>query len=179
MKDTDSQSLPMVTRRESPRPPVTRFFGKSSYKFWVIAAVLLLAFWSMFTGSVTLKWSTGNLSRIYDDFNSPTYDDDLDILEVEERVKVVRHMWDLYTQSRRTQLPRFWQEAFEAAYENLVSDVPALRDSAFSEIAKISILTNNLDPFHLKSTVSVESKKKSKHTEKRKDLKPSKMVDPK
>ncbi|XP_062097721.1 uncharacterized protein LOC133803635 [Humulus lupulus] len=176
MKDTDS--LPLL-RRESPRP-VTRFFGKSSYKFWVIAALLLLAFWSMFTGSVTLKWSAGNLSRIYDNFNSPTYDD-LDILEVEERVKVVRHMWDLYTQSRRTRLPRFWQEAFEAAYENLVSDVPGVRDSAFTEIAKISILTNNLDPFHIKSTVSVESNKKSKPAEKRKELnlKPSKLVDPK
>ena len=63
-------------------------------------------------------------------------------------------MWDLYTQSRGTRLPRFWQEAFEAAYESLVSDVPGVRDSAFSEIAKISILTVNLDPLPLQSTVS-------------------------
>lgn len=64
-------------------------------------------------------------------------------------------MWDLYTQSRGTRLPRFWQEAFEAAYENLVSDVPGVRDSAFSEIAKISILTVNLDPVPDQSTVSM------------------------
>lgn len=75
MKDNDS---PSVVRKDSSRPG-TGLFGKSSYKFWVLAAVLLLAFWSMFTGSVTLKWSAGNLSRIYDDFNSPSYDD-LDIL---------------------------------------------------------------------------------------------------
>lgn len=55
-------------------------FGKTRYKFWVLAAILLLAFWSMFTGSVTLKWSTGNLSRLNDDLNSPIRDDDLDIL---------------------------------------------------------------------------------------------------
>ncbi|PON60299.1 hypothetical protein TorRG33x02_285210 [Trema orientale] len=169
MKDNDS---PLLLRKEYSSRPATGFFGKSSYKFWVLAAVLLLAFWSMFTGSVTLKWSAGNLSRIYDDFSSPSYDD-LDILEVEEREKVVRHMWDLYTQSRRGPLPRFWQEAFEAAYESLVSDVPGVRDSAFSEIAKISILTLNLDPLPLQSTGSRESRKKSKPAEKREEVTPS------
>ena len=54
--------------------------AKTSYKFWVLFAALLLALWSMFTGSVTLKWSViGNLSRFSDDLKSPNYDD-LDIL---------------------------------------------------------------------------------------------------
>lgn len=55
------------------------FGGKGGYKFWALAAILLLAFWSMFTGSVTLKWSASNLSRFPDDIDSPAHDD-LDVL---------------------------------------------------------------------------------------------------
>ncbi|EXC07278.1 hypothetical protein L484_021185 [Morus notabilis] len=154
MKEND---LPVLVRKESSRS--AGLPGKSfSYKFWVLFAVLLLAFWSMFTGSVTLKWSAGNLSRFSDDFSSPNYDD-LDILEVEEREKVVRLMWDVYTQSRNGRVvPRFWQEAFEAAYEDLVSDVPGLRDAAFLEIAKISLFSITLDPLPVKSAVSDSNK---------------------
>lgn len=54
-----------------------RILGRGKYKFWALAAVVLLAFWSMFTGSVTLKWSAGNLSRVPDDFEIHK---DLDIL---------------------------------------------------------------------------------------------------
>ncbi|XP_030545446.1 uncharacterized protein LOC115751642 [Rhodamnia argentea] len=121
------------------RPTESRLFGKSTYKFWVLAAILLLAFWSMLTGSVTLKWSAGNLARFSSDLlDSPSYED-LDILEVEQREKVVRHMWDVYTQSKSSRLPKFWQEAFQAGYEFLTSDVPGVRDVAVSEIAKMSL----------------------------------------
>ncbi|KAI3804791.1 hypothetical protein L1987_26602 [Smallanthus sonchifolius] len=48
-------------------------FSKTRYKFWAIAAILLLALWSMFTGSVTLKWSgAGNVNNpLSDSFDSP------------------------------------------------------------------------------------------------------------
>jgi len=59
--------------------------------------------------------------------------------EMEEREKVVRHMWDVYTNNRRIRLPRFWQEAFEAAYEDLSSDVAEVRDAAIAEIANMSL----------------------------------------
>lgn len=65
---------------------------------------------------------------------------------MEDREKAVKHMWDLYTNSRRIRLPRFWQEAFEAAYEDLISDVPELREAAISEIAKMSLRSVDLDP---------------------------------
>lgn len=122
------------------RPSV---FGSLSrggkYKVWALAAMLLLALWSMFTGSVTLKWSAGNLTTLSGDFDSPI-NHDLDILEIEEREKLVRHMWDVYSQSKSSHLPKFWQEAFKAAYRDLVSEVANVRDAAVSEIAKISLL---------------------------------------
>ncbi|KAI5656047.1 hypothetical protein M9H77_24840 [Catharanthus roseus] len=124
-----------------------RILGRGKYKFWALAAVVLLAFWSMFTGSVTLKWSAGNLSRVPDDFEIHK---DLDILEVEEKEKQVKHMWDVYTQSRSIRLPTFWQEAFKAAYEDLTSEVPSIRKNALSEIAKMflvrSTLSHELEP---------------------------------
>ncbi|CAN4093842.1 unnamed protein product [Withania somnifera] len=121
-------------------------FGKGKYKLWVLAAILLLAFWSMFTGSLTLslKWSTANLSRLSraaSDFSS--IHEDLDILELEEREKFVKHMWDVYTQSSRMRLPKFWQDAFQAAYLDLTSDSPATRDTAVSEIAKMSLRSSS------------------------------------
>ena len=65
---------------------------------------------------------------------------------MEERKKLVKQMWDVYTQSKSIRLPKFWQEAFEAAYESLTSDVPGVRDAAVSEIAKMSISSIKLDP---------------------------------
>jgi len=51
-------------------------------------------------------------------------------------------MWDVYSRTRTNYvgLPKFWWEAFEAAYEELVSDVREVRDGAVSEIAKMSLL---------------------------------------
>ncbi|XP_009613542.1 uncharacterized protein [Nicotiana tomentosiformis] len=114
--------------------------GKGKYKLWVLAAILLLAFWSMFTGSLTLSlnWSAANLSRLSDASDFSIHDD-LDILELEEKERMVKHMWDVYTQSSRIRLPKFWQEAFQAAYLDLTSDSPAIRDTAVAEIAKMSL----------------------------------------
>lgn len=54
-------------------------FGRGRYKFWALGAILLLAFWSMFTGTVSLRWSAGNLNRLSDLFDIPI-SDDLDVL---------------------------------------------------------------------------------------------------
>ncbi|KAL7602364.1 uncharacterized protein LOC111894843 [Lactuca sativa] len=126
-------------------------FSKTRYKFWAITAILLLALWSMFTGSVTLRWSgAGNISNpLSDSFDSPVRD--LDILEVEEREKLVRRFWNIYTHSRTTRLPSFWQEAFEAAYEHLTSDVAGSRNAAISEIAKMSLVSVDVEPLPLNS----------------------------
>lgn len=54
---------------------------KARYKFWALAAILLLAFWSMFTGSVSLKWSAATFAKLYDGPHKPIFDD-LDILVI-------------------------------------------------------------------------------------------------
>lgn len=64
---------------------------------------------------------------------------------MEEREKVVKHMWDVYTNSRRIRIPRFWQEAFEAAYEELTTDIAEVREAAISEIANMSMNSINLE----------------------------------
>ncbi|KAM7524179.1 hypothetical protein LguiA_014081 [Lonicera macranthoides] len=158
MKDDDSHPLTISTLTHVTTAPPSSIsksdstlFGRGRYKFWAFAAILLLAFWSMITGTVTLRWSAGNLNRLSDDIGTPIHDD-LDVLEMEDREKAVKHMWDLYTNSRRIRLPRFWQEAFEAAYEDLTSDVPEVREAAISEIAKMSMRSINLDPPPLQST---------------------------
>lgn len=149
MKDDDP--LPMST------PPLmitnkketldSSIFSRGRYKFWALAAIILLAFWSMLTGTVTLRFSAGNLNRLgdYDIAGGSPIHEDLDVLEMEEREKVVKHMWDVYTNGRRIKLPRFWQEAFVAAYEDLSSDAPEVREAAISEIAKMSINSIDID----------------------------------
>ncbi|GKA92092.1 DUF1195 domain-containing protein, partial [Tanacetum coccineum] len=52
--------------------------------------------------------------------------------KVEEREKMVRKFWNVYTHSKTTKLPRSWQEAFEAAYEHLATNVAGSRDAAIS-----------------------------------------------
>ncbi|XWS45394.1 hypothetical protein CRYUN_Cryun15aG0132800 [Craigia yunnanensis] len=140
-------------------------FGEGRYKFWALAAILLMAFWSMFSGTVTLRWSAGNLNRLSDDLDSPIHDD-LDVLEMEEREKVVKYMWVVYTNSRRIRLPRFWQDGFEAAYEELTSDVPGVREAAITEIAKMSIRSMDLDPPPIQSTSVREPSKGLKRAQK-------------
>ncbi|KAL3525402.1 hypothetical protein ACH5RR_013774 [Cinchona calisaya] len=123
-------------------------FGRGRYKFWALAAILLLAFWSMLTGTVTLRWSAANLDNLSDhdsiDFPLP---DDLDVLEMEEREKLVRHMWDVYgSKNRRIRLAKFWEDAFESAYEDMTGDVIGVREAAVSEIAKMSLRSIRFKP---------------------------------
>nr|KJB63685.1 hypothetical protein B456_010G010700 [Gossypium raimondii] len=147
-------ALAPLKKYSSSTSAIAGFFGKNGYKFWVLTAIILLAFWSMFTGSVSLKWSSGNLTSFSYDFDF-SIREDLDVLELEEREKVVRKMWDVYTHSTSIRLPRFWLDAFEAAYENLSSDVNGVRDNAISEIAKLSMQSLNLVPPSVQSKVSL------------------------
>ncbi|XP_052196465.1 uncharacterized protein LOC127803892 [Diospyros lotus] len=148
----------IIPKKESSDPTAARGRG---YKFWALSAILLLALWSMFTGTVTLRWSAGNLNHISDDFEVSLHHD-FDVLETEEREKLVKHYWDVYTNSRRIRLPRFWQEAFEAAYEDLTSEDLGVRDAAISEIAKMSFRTIDFEPAPLQSSIIKEFRLKQK-----------------
>ncbi|GJN33031.1 hypothetical protein PR202_gb21588 [Eleusine coracana subsp. coracana] len=115
-------------------------FGKGRHRTWALAAVALLALWSMFAASVTLRWSSGDLAATFSDVTDHPLIDDLDPLEMEEREKLVRRMWDVYTRTgNHVRLPQFWQEAFEAAYEELAGDDTQQIDAAVSEIARMSV----------------------------------------
>ncbi|CAL4931528.1 unnamed protein product [Urochloa decumbens] len=113
--------------------------GKGRYKVWALAAIALLALWSMSAASISLRWSSsGDLAAFSGDLDVPL-GDDLDSLEMEEREKLVGRMWEMYTRtSDEVRLPRFWQEAFEAAYEELAGDDTQVRDAAISELARMS-----------------------------------------
>ncbi|CAD6203999.1 unnamed protein product [Miscanthus lutarioriparius] len=83
--------------------------GKGRYKVWALAAIALLALWSMSAASVSLRWSSsGDLASVYGDLDVPLAED-LDSLE-----------------------------AFEAAYKELAGDDVQVRDAAISEIARMS-----------------------------------------
>ncbi|KAG4140275.1 hypothetical protein ERO13_D06G008000v2 [Gossypium hirsutum] len=157
-------ALTPLKKYSSSTSSIAGFFGKNGYKFWVLTAIILLAFWSMFTGSVSLKWSSGNLTSFSYDFDF-SIREDLDVLELEEREKVVRKMWDVYTHSTSIRLPRFWLDAFEAAYENLSSDVNGVRDNAISEIAKLSMQSLNLVPPSVQSKISSSQGRKKTNKE--------------
>ncbi|KAL3514628.1 hypothetical protein ACH5RR_027345 [Cinchona calisaya] len=149
MKDEEAQTTTTnaatANKKEGSSSEGGGFLGRGKYKLWALAAIILLAFWSMFTGSVTLKWSSVHLNNVSGDLlDSPLLHHHLDILEVEEREKMVRHTWNVYTQSKTVKLPIFWQEAFEAAYEDLISEVPSIREAAISEIAKMSLVRSTL-----------------------------------
>ncbi|KAL2318699.1 hypothetical protein Fmac_032575 [Flemingia macrophylla] len=111
---------------------------EKQYKVWVLGAIILLALWSIFTASLTLKFKWSPPTPQLDS----TTLDHFDVLELEEREKVVRRMWDVYTQTN-TGLPRFWSHAFHAAYHLLLSDLPTVRDAAVTEIAMMSLLSLN------------------------------------
>nr|GEW22892.1 aldehyde dehydrogenase [Tanacetum cinerariifolium] len=59
---------------------------ESIYKFYALAAIILLAFWSMLTGTLTLNFSVGNLNN-NDILSTTTHD--LDVLEMKDREKAV------------------------------------------------------------------------------------------
>ncbi|KAL0462121.1 UNVERIFIED_CONTAM: hypothetical protein Slati_0099700 [Sesamum latifolium] len=149
-----SSSSSGIPRKDSSSDQLN-IFRRGRYKFWALAAILLLAFWSMLTGTVTLRWSAGDLkNRFADDYNSHAAED-LDVLDLEEREKLVKHMWDVYTNSPRFRLGGFWQEAFVAAYEDLTSEVPEVREAAISEIARMSARYLKLDPPPVHSSLSL------------------------
>lgn len=119
-------------------------FGRGKYKLWALAAIILLALWSMFTGSVTLKWSAVELKSSSHELDPSNIPGDLDVLDVDEREKMVRQMWNVYKHSKIVRLPRFWRDAFGAAYQDLTSEVSGVQDTAILEIAKISIRSRML-----------------------------------
>ncbi|XP_009627612.1 uncharacterized protein [Nicotiana tomentosiformis] len=163
MKDDDALPVSTPTAHSSVIPTSTlprkessnSLFGRGRYKFWALAAILLLAFWSMLTGTVTLRWSAGNLNGLSDDFDTHL-PEDLDVLELEEREKLVKRLWDVYTNTHRIGLTTFWQEAFEAAYEELSSDVPEVLEAAISEIAKMSVRSIDIESPSLQSSATRE-----------------------
>lgn len=65
---------------------------------------------------------------------------------MEEREKMVKRMWGVYTYGQGIRLPRFWQQAFDAAYEELTGDDQAARDNAISEIARMSVSMVDIEP---------------------------------
>lgn len=67
-------------------------FGRGRYKFWALAAILLLAFWSMLTGTVSLRRSAGDLTRFNEDYDSPAIEY-LDVLVIYRSPSFV----DIYT----------------------------------------------------------------------------------
>ncbi|KAK8551868.1 hypothetical protein V6N12_040488 [Hibiscus sabdariffa] len=73
----------------------------------------------MFTGFVSLKCSSGDLTTISDGFDLSVHD--LDVLEFEEREKVVRKMWDVYTHSASARLPSSIKESYNAEPIHFVS----------------------------------------------------------
>ena len=79
MKDGDSLPTTASTTNAKKDSSDASVFGRGRYKFWALAAIMLLAFWFMFTGTVTLRWSAGNLNHISDDLDFPIHDD-LDVL---------------------------------------------------------------------------------------------------
>ncbi|XP_073275523.1 uncharacterized protein [Primulina huaijiensis] len=119
-------------------------FVKGKYRFWALAAIVLLALWSMFTGSVTLKLSAVDLKLPSShDLDSSTTHANLDVLDVEEREKTVKEMWNAYKYSNIIRLPSFFRDAFGAAYQDLTSEVSSVRDAALLEIAKMSFTSKD------------------------------------
>lgn len=58
----------------------------------------------------------------------------------------MRQMWNVYTHSRHIQLPVFWQKAFAASYDQMVSEDLEMSDAAVLEIAKMSMRVVELKP---------------------------------
>lgn len=100
MKDDDGLPTSTTTTSSKKENVDSSFLGKGRYKFWALAAILLLAFWSMFTGTVSLRWS-GNLNSLSTDLDTPIHDD-LDVLvsliflQISEIGDVICELWLYY-----------------------------------------------------------------------------------
>ena len=158
----------------------SRLFGKGRYKVWVLASIILLGIWFMCIGTVVLPRSD-DLDSLSSNVDIHLIEnDDIDAIDIEEREKLVRRMWGLYNNSPRIRLARFWQLAFGAAYEELTSDVPAVRDHAITEIAKMAVHSVPFDPppiiqYSMRALELIL--KRPKEVEKRKIIKKRKEVE--
>lgn len=140
-------------------------FGRGRYKFWALGAILLLAFWSFLTGTVTLRLSAANFNNLLiDDSMDLSLPEDLDALEMDERMKFVKQMWDVYTSDNKgIRLSKFWQQAFEAAYERMSNDgvddpeAAKAQEAAISEIARMSVISRI--PFDAQPANSLSAQK--------------------
>lgn len=113
--------------------------GRSHYKVWVLFVILLLAFWSLLSASAWIAGKSPETGRFEDVSPGDEWQERyFDVLDLEFREKLTSHMWDKYRHSPKYKLNSFWLKAFEAAYEELDSDLPAVRQAAMAEIAKLS-----------------------------------------
>jgi len=64
---------------EMPKEKDAFLLGKGRYKFWALAIITILSFWSMLSGSASLKWSAGNLMLFSDELDK-RLQDDFDVL---------------------------------------------------------------------------------------------------
>ncbi|CAI9766955.1 unnamed protein product [Fraxinus pennsylvanica] len=115
----------------------------------------------MLTDSTTLRQSVGNLNQRSDCIDYPPTDD-LDVLDMEDRENLVKHLWGVHMNSRRIRLPGFWQDAFVAAHEDLTSEFPEVREAAISEIAGMSVGYIELEPPPLHTLICLYSHSKNK-----------------
>eukprot|EP00249_Psilotum_nudum_P013136 c24171_g1_i1 orf=945-1433(-) len=120
--------------------------GRSRYKIWVLVVIVLLALWSLLSGSARIarNWSAGYAFS----YSSPSKEQkvNVDVLEMDTREKIVSQMWEKYQRNPRLKLSSFWQDAFEAGYEELESEIPTIRQMAIAEIARLSAYAFDLVP---------------------------------
>ncbi|KAL0432426.1 UNVERIFIED_CONTAM: hypothetical protein Slati_2576900 [Sesamum latifolium] len=108
--------------------------------------------WTSPTSSPAASFSTKKDGSVLEDLGSSIHGD-LDILDVDEREKMVMQMWNAYKHSSTIRLPSFWRDAFGAAYQDLTSEVASVRDAALSEIAKMSFRSRDVyEPPPVQST---------------------------
>ncbi|XP_044457971.1 uncharacterized protein [Triticum aestivum] len=114
--------------------------GKGRYKVWALAAIALLALWSMSAASVSLRWSAGDLAAaVSGDLDAPLRDD-LDSLEMEEREKLVGRMWDMYTRTSDEVCDTAISEIARMSAHRLELEQPV---NANEEEGKVSIRNND------------------------------------
>ncbi|MFS7940897.1 hypothetical protein Hanom_Chr17g01561111 [Helianthus anomalus] len=89
---THSHSSSSLNKKETLDSSVHR---RGRYKFGILSAIVPLAFWSIFT----LHLSVANPALLLFTTISTS------LFEIEERKKVVKQMWDVYTNSRMNKLP--------------------------------------------------------------------------
>lgn len=120
--------------------------GRSRYKLWVLVAILLLAFWSVLSGSAWIAGKSSDAENFGAGWLREEEEYQFDVLDLELREKLARHMWDKYRQNPKYKLNSFWQVAFEAAFEEMDSESPAVKQAAVTEIAKLSTQFFDVDP---------------------------------